>query len=89
MREVFRAQIDGANIIDEEILSKLKNQKYFNGDPIKISDKVLFALLEFESDESQIISLKVIMLNESHFDHFILVDKPKNGVIPILKIKDE
>ena len=97
MKNLFEKHLKTETPITEEVLEKLQIKKYFNDEDIRVGDIVLFALLMYEpemvEDEENgdypYISLKVIMLNEKHFDLFEY-DKRLNQTctIPIINLKN-
>jgi len=66
LNDAFKTQlIDEPNIVTIDSLEKLKNKKYYNGDEIRIGDKLLFGLLEEE-----VSLLRLISLTERQFDQY-------------------
>lgn len=86
MIELFEKQIKENKIVDEEMISRLINKNYYNGEPIEIGDKILFALMEKKDKNSKEISYDLITLKREHFD-FFEVDKKMSDSIPYIKLK--
>lgn len=89
MKNLFEKQMRENKKVTAEILSEMKNKKYFNGDVIKIGDVVLYAMLVgdiIEKDgEIPELPLKLIQLNEQHFHLF--EKEEHQDEIPRLKLK--
>ncbi len=85
MRELFKNQIEENKIVDNEMLSKMDYKFYENGNPIQLGDKILFALLETDKTEKELI-YKLIGLTEEQFDFFIC-EKPDIAYFPVLKYR--
>lgn len=86
MIELFERQIKENKIVDEEMISRLINKNYYNGEPIEIGDKVLFALMEKKDKNSKEISYDLITLKREHFQ-FFEDDKKISESIPCIKLK--
>jgi len=89
MEKLFEKQMKENKEVSVEILNKMNNKEYFNGDVIEISDVVLYAMLVgdvIEKDgEIPELPLKLIQLNKKHFHLF---EKEKfQDEIPKLKLK--
>ena len=89
MEKLFEKQMKKSKKVTAEILSEVKNKKYFNGDEIKIGDVVLYAMLVgdvIENDgEIPKLPLKLIQLNEQHFHLF--EKEEQQDEIPRLRLK--
>jgi hypothetical protein len=86
MKDLFKKQLENDHHLTEEELSQLINKSYFNGDPYKVGDVILYAFLlegkpiepiEFPTTgpitretEPTDLKIQVISLNEDHFDLF-------------------
>ena len=75
MRELFEKQLNGTQPLTMDVLEKLQCKTYFNGEEKQIGDVVLMAMLigEIIEKEDEIypeLPLKLITLNERHFDLF-------------------
>lgn len=86
MIELFEKQIKENKIVDEEMISRLINKNYYNGEPIEIGDKILFALVQKKDKNIGEISYDLITLKREHFD-FFEVDKKMSDSIPCIKLK--
>jgi hypothetical protein len=74
MKELFEKQLNGTQPLTMDVLEKLQVKTYFNGEEKQIGDFVLMAMLmgdviEKEGDYPE-LPLKIISLNERHFDLF-------------------
>lgn len=93
-KELFEKQLIDAHQLTEEVLGKLKQKTYFNGEEKQVGDVVLYAMLIDEivkkNGEYSDLSFKLITLNERHFDMFEFVDQYNyRSVIPSIKLKDK
>lgn len=63
-------------ILTEELLAKMSNKNYWNGEEIKIGDKILFAFLFDNWQPIEIINheikMELIILKEEHLEQFNL-----------------
>lgn len=84
MPEIFEHQKKEKKIVNDELLSLMINKNYHNGEPIKIGDNILFALLE-TSNKNKDKTYDLITLKENHINLYEVVEGTK--VIPILKLK--
>jgi hypothetical protein len=84
MTKIFEHQKKEKKIVTDELLSLMINKNYHNGEPIKIGDNILFALLETKNKNKD-ISYDLITLKETHLELYEVVEGTK--VIPILKLK--
>jgi hypothetical protein len=93
MREIFLKQLENAKAVTEEQLLKANNKTYYNGEPIKVGDKLLIG---FHSEEkgidengNSIIELNVIYLNEAQIDLYELDNNEQqiNQTLPLIKLK--
>ena len=98
MRETFLKQLENAKEVTEEQLLKANNKTYYNGEPIKVGDKLLIALHAEEKgigeNGNSIIELKVIYLNEAQIDLYEVDDNdinPQlgNRTFPFIKLKND
>lgn len=91
MKELFEKQLNGTQPLTEEVLGKLKQKTYFNGDEKQIGDVVLDAVLmgEIIKKDNQYpeLSLKFITLNERHFYMFEYDERYKGNDLPTIKLK--
>ena len=89
MKHLFEEQLKNNKVATEETLSSMKNKTYYNGEPILVGDKPLFAMTrEFKGDNMTDCYIKLIMLKEEHFDLFIEDDRAKDSRVPSVKLKD-
>ena len=88
--DVFKEHLNKQQPLTEYELKQLKNKAYFNGEPIKVGDVVLFALLIIDSGETEELNMVIIILNESHFNLFECPNEynfiSRDG-LPVLKLK--
>jgi len=92
MKNLFKKQIEQNNIITNEILEKLKVKKYDNGDDVKVGDKILYALLQGDILENlangvNVMSSKVIILKEEHFNLYTYDERMEGGQLPTILLK--
>jgi hypothetical protein len=90
MRELFEKQLNGTQPLTEDILEKLQVKTYFNGEEKQISEVVLMAMLMGEVIEGEYpeLPLKLITLNEKHFDLFEYDERFNRGnELPTIKLK--
>ncbi|MCK9430141.1 MAG: hypothetical protein M0R17_09075 [Candidatus Omnitrophica bacterium] len=97
MWELFKEQLEGNQIITGVILEQLVgNKTYFNGEKIQIGEKFLSAMLigdliEKEDGHIPIVELpmKLIKLNERHFDLFEHNEHEQcgKGYLPVIRLK--
>ena len=92
MKELFEKQLNGTQPLTMDVLEKLQVKTYFNGEEKQIGDVVLMAMLmgdviEKEGDYPE-LPLKLITLNERHFDLFEY-DETFNRAneLPTIKLK--
>jgi hypothetical protein len=88
MKELFKNQLNGTQPLTKNILSTLHRKEYFNGDEKQIGDVVLFAMLmgkiiEKEGEYPE-LPIKLITLNERHFDLFTYDKTCINNDLPII-----
>jgi hypothetical protein len=74
MKELFEKQLNGTQPLTMDVLEKLQVKTYFNGEEKQIGEVVLMAwlmgdVIEKEGDYPE-LPLKIISLNERHFDLF-------------------
>ena len=93
MKELFEKQLNGTQPLTEEVLEKLQLKTYFNAEEKQIGDVVLHAMLMGEiiekDDEYPELPLKLITLNERHFDMFEYDERYKGNDLPTIKLKNE
>ena len=93
MKELFEKQLNGTQPLTEEVLEKLQQKRYFNGEEKQIGDVVLLAMLMGEIIEKEgeypELPLKLITLNEKHFDMFEYDERYKGNDLPTIKLKNE
>ena len=104
MRNLFKKQLETVQPLTQDGLEKYSTKTYFNDEEMKVGDKVLFGLLiENEignpfgidspstmtrSDGESGFTVKLITLNEKHFDLFVCGEKRFTGTeIPTIKLK--
>lgn len=92
MRELFEKQLSGNQPLNEESIEKLKVKTYFNGEEKEVGEVVLLAMLMGEviekEDEIPNLPLKLITLNERHFDLFKYDERFNRGnELPTIKLK--
>jgi hypothetical protein len=92
MKELFEKQLNGTQPLTEDVLEKLQVKTYFNGEEKQIGEVVLMAMLMGEliekDGEYPELSLKLITLNERHFDLFEYDERYKGNELPIIKLKN-
>jgi len=85
-KEIFKTQIDKNGVVDKKMLLRLQTQTYENGEPIKIGDELLFALLRRSAFDVSLIALKI-----EHLKLFTYENVSSGGSIeyeiPLLKYK--
>lgn len=92
LNKLFELQLATNLTITEEILGRFLIKTYFNGDDIKIGEKVLFGMIfddviELE-DGSAELPIKLEAINERHFDLFNVYRRgDKQTAIPSIKLK--
>ena len=90
--DIFKSQLSSNPPVTEDIISRLYNPTYFNGESIKDGDVVLTALQLIESD-NKTANVSAINLAERHLDLFespsFDKDPPKSLAIPTIKLKEE
>ncbi len=92
MKELFKKQLNGTQPLTMDVLEKLQVKTYFNGEEKQIGEVVLMAMLmgdviEKEGDYPE-LSLKIITLNERHFDLFEYDEIFNRGnELPTIKLK--
>ena len=65
----------------------MKTKTYYNGDEVKVGDKILFGMVIGE-DESGNINLTMIVLNENQIDLYELDERhPSDTFLPTIKLK--
>jgi len=86
MKELFKKQLNETQPLTEEVLYRLVGKTYYNGEGIQIGDVVLFAMLMDEiikkEDEHPELSLRLITLNERHFDMFEYDERHRGTSLP-------
>ena len=92
MKELFEKQLNGTQPLTEEVLGKLQQKEYFNGDKKEVGDIVLHAMLmcdvvEKEGEISE-LPLKLITLNERHFNLFEYDERYVANEIPTIKLRN-
>ena len=100
MKELFKYQLEKNNPLTEEILNKMTIKKYYNGDKKEVGDIALYAMLVDDiiekEDNIHELPMKLVELNERHFDqfesHFLnenMSESIRTGErIPVLKLKN-
>lgn len=93
MKELFEKQLNETQPLTEEVLGKLNQKTYFNGEEKRIGDVVLYAMLMGEIVEKEgeylELPLKLITLNKKHFDMFEYDERYKGNDLPTIKLKNE
>jgi hypothetical protein len=96
MKDLFREQLENNQPVTGDVIDKLHNSKYFNGDSVEIEDVMLLGMIRGEPiqrpNEITQIPLHLIKLNERHFHLFDTYERnwlDGNNQIPILKFKKE
>lgn len=85
---MFREQLLQTEKITKEDITKLNTKTYYNGDEVKVGDRLLFAFLVIESSESEEQELKLITLSDKHTDNFVFYSKRETrGTIPTVLLK--
>lgn len=88
IHEKFKRQLGNNKIVTKESLLEMKSKTYYNGDEIRVGDKILFGMIEGE-DESGNINLTMIMLNENQIDLYELDERRQqlDTFLPIIKLR--
>ena len=86
MKNLFKKQLETNKPITGQILSELKNKKYYSGKKIEIGDIVLYAMLNKDIISNGVLEEELIILNENEFQLYS-VDEKLNGEIPTIKCK--
>ena len=93
MKELFEKQLNGTQPLTEDVLGKLQQKTYFNGEEKQVGDVVLMAMLMGEIIEKEgeypELPLRLIILNERHFNLFEYDERYKGTDLPTIKLKDE
>lgn len=93
MKTLFENQLNSTQPLTEEILSTLQNKFYFNGEEKLVGEIILSAMLMSDIIESEHefpeLSLKLITLNEKHFNLFEYDKKFVGSIIPTIKLKSK
>ena len=104
MKNLFKKQLETVKPLTQDGFEKYSTKTYFNGEEMKVGDKVLFGLLleneignPFGVDSPSTrtrgggesgFTVKLITLNEKHFDLFVCGEKRFTGTeIPAIKLK--
>ena len=92
MKELFEKQLSGTQPLTEDVLEKLKVKTYFNDEEKQVGEVVLMAMLMGEvikkEGEYPELLLKLITLNERHFDLFEYDERFNRGNdLPTIKLK--
>lgn len=91
MKNLFKNQLKKTQPLTEDVFKILKEKKYFNGEEKQIGDVVLFAMLVGEIIENKSeypeLPLKLITLNERHFDMFEYNERYQTNDLPGIKLK--
>lgn len=87
VRELFEDQLKGSPASDK-LVSDITF--YFNGDLVQTGDIPLFAWLDgtVKGEDITKQEIKMIMLNERHFDLFDVVESVQRTILPRLKLKN-
>lgn len=90
MYEKFKTQLEISEVVTEEILLRMTNKTYHNGDEVKIGDKTLYGLIVNRIDVGN-IDVDMVMLNENHLDLYELDNTPYEvkfpQSLPLIKLK--
>jgi hypothetical protein len=91
LNKLFEVQMRENFPVTEEILGKFSSKTYFNGEDIKIGEKVLFSMIvgdviELEEGSAE-LPIKFGTINEKHFDLFIPYCSYSKTDIPSIKLK--
>lgn len=90
MKELFEKQLNETQPLTEDVLGKLQEKTYFNGEEKQIGDVVLFAMLMGNIIEEEgkypKLPLSLITLNESHFDLFTHDKRYHKNEIPTIML---
>jgi len=91
MKELFEKQLNGTQPLTEDVLEKLQVKTYFNGEEKQVNEVVLMAMLMGEVIEKEgeypELPLKLITLNERHFDFFEYDERYKGNDLPTIKLR--
>jgi hypothetical protein len=82
LKEIFKTQIEKNGVVGKKMLLRLQTQTYENGEPIKIGDELLFALLRRSAFDVSLIALKI-----EHLKLFTYENVSSGDAIPLLKYK--
>lgn len=92
MKELFEKQLNGTQPLTEDVLEKLQQKTYFNGEEKQVGEIVLIAMLMGEIIEKEgehpELPLKLITLNERHFDLFEYDKRYVGNDLPTIKLKN-
>jgi hypothetical protein len=82
MKKLFEKQLKGTQPLTNDVLEKLQNKTYFNGEEKQVGEVVLMSMLmgdviEKEGEYPE-LPLKLITLNERHFNLF---EFDENGIL--------
>jgi hypothetical protein len=90
VKQYFKQQFEENRKATEEIIYGFDNKTYHSGREIKVGDTVLFGLVETShNQESNEISMSLIMLHEDDLDQYELSDRyHPNQFVPLLKFKE-
>ena len=86
LKEIFKTQIEKNGVVGKKMLSRLQTQTYENGDPIKIGDELLFALLRRSAFDVSLITLKIEHLKLYNYEN-VSTGNSIGYAIPLLKYK--
>ena len=88
IHEKFKRQLGNNKIVTKESLLEMKSKTYYNGDEVRVGDKILFGMIEGE-DESGNINLTMIILNENQIDLYELDERRQqlDTFLPIIKLR--
>lgn len=74
LHQLFSKQLETNPPVTEEQLKQRKTKTYFNNEPIKTGDIVLYAIIEGEfiriNEHSAKSQMTIIVLNQTYFDLF-------------------
>ena len=94
MKELFETQLNNNRPLDQYMLATFNNSQYFNDEDYKKDDVILMAFLIgtpiLKENEIPELSLKIISLNERHFDLFDYDQRYQSYAtpsIPVIKLK--
>jgi hypothetical protein len=86
LKDIFKTQIEKNGVVDKKMLSRLTTQTYENGEPIKIGDELLFALLRRSAFDVSLIALKIEHLKLYNYEN-VSSGNSIGYAIPLLKYK--